>query len=255
MTKDNKQQKLSDSTDSAIAYSTCCVSGAVSKADISIYNEDCLQALKAMADNQFDLAIVDPPYGIGASADSRVGGSYTVNLGGVKKKVAAKAYTPKDWDFQKPTIEYWNELRRVSKNQIVCGGNYFASNLEDTSCWLVWNKRNGENNNADCELAWTSFKTAVRMFDWKWNGMLQQNMKNKEDRIHPTQKPVALYKWILKNYAEKGSKIIDTHLGSGSIAIACWDMGYDLTAYEVDKEYFDNACKRLETHKAQLTLW
>ena len=228
--------------------------GAVEKAQISIYNEDCLQALKAMADKQFDLAIVDPPYGIGASADSRVGGSYTVNLGGVKKKVAAKAYTPKDWDFSKPTIEYWNELRRVSKNQIVWGGNYFASNLEDTPCWLVWNKRNGENNNADCELAWTSFKTAVRMFDWKWNGMLQQNMKNKEDRIHPTQKPVALYKWILENYAEKGSKILDTHLGSGSIAIACWDMGYDLTAYEVDKEYFDNACKRLETHKAQLTL-
>ena len=229
--------------------------GAVDKAQISIYNEDCLQALKAMADKQFDLAIVDPPYGIGASADSRVGGSYTVNLGGVKKKVAAKAYTPKDWDFSKPTIEYWNELRRVSKNQIVWGGNYFASNLEDTPCWLVWNKRNGENNNADCELAWTSFKTAVRMFDWKWNGMLQQNMKNKEERIHPTQKPVALYKWILENYAKKGSKIIDTHLGSGSIAIACWDMGFDLTAYEIDKEYFDNACKRLETHKAQLTLW
>jgi len=229
--------------------------GAVEKARISIYNEDCLQALKAMADKQFDLAIVDPPYGIGASADSRVGGSYTVNLGGVKKKVAAKAYTPKDWDFSKPTIEYWKELKRVSKNQIVWGGNYFASNLEDTPCWLVWNKRNGKNNNADCELAWTSFKTAVRMFDWKWNGMLQQNMKNKEGRIHPTQKPVALYKWILENYAEKGSKILDTHLGSGSIAIACWDMGYDLTAYEVDKEYFDNACKRLETHKAQLTLW
>ena len=229
--------------------------GAVEKAQISIYNEDCLQALKAMADKQFDLAIVDPPYGIGASADSRVGGSYTVNLGGVKKKVAAKAYTPKDWDFSKPTLEYWNELKRVSKNQIVWGGNYFASNLEDTPCWLVWNKRNGENNNADCELAWTSFKTAVRMFEWKWNGMLQQNMKNKEDRIHPTQKPVALYKWILENYAEKGSKILDTHLGSGSIAIACWDMGYDLTAYEVDKEYYDNACKRLETHKAQLTLW
>ena len=255
MTKDNKQQKLSDSTDTAIAYSTCCVSGAVSKADISIYNEDCLQALKAMTDNQFDLAIVDPPYGIGASADSRVGGSYTVNLGGIKKKVAAKAYTLKDWDFSKPTLEYWNELKRVSKNQIVWGGNYFASNLEDTPCWLVWNKRNGENNNADCEIAWTSFKTAVRMFDWKWNGMLQQNMKNKEDRIHPTQKPVALYKWILENYAEKGSKILDTHLGSGSIAIACWDMGYDLTAYEIDKEYFDNACKRLETHKSQLTLW
>jgi len=229
--------------------------GAVEKAQISIYKEDCLQALKAMADKQFDLAIVDPPYGIGASADTRVGGSYTVNLGGVKKKVAAKAYTPKDWDFSKPTIEYWNELRRVSKNQIVWGGNYFASNLQDTSCWLVWNKRNGENNNADCELAWTSFEKAVRKFTWMWKGMFQQNMANKEDRIHPTQKPVALYKWILENYAEKGSKIIDTHLGSGSIAIACWDMGYDLTAYEVDKEYYDNACKRLETHKAQLTLW
>ena len=220
-----------------------------------VYLMDCVAGLRHYPDNYFDLAVVDPPYGIGASADSRVGGSYTVNLGGVKKKVAAKAYTPKDWDFSKPTIEYWNELRRVSKNQIVWGGNYFASNLEDTPCWIVWNKRNGENNNADCELAWTSFKTAVRMFDWKWNGMLQQNMKNKEDRIHPTQKPVALYKWILEHYAEEGSKILDTHLGSGSIAIACWDMGYDLTAYEVDKEYFDNACKRLETHKAQLTLW
>ena len=255
MTEDNITTNVQLENGSPAFAKPVLYAGAVEKAQISIYNEDCLQALKAMADKQFDLAIVDPPYGIGASADSRVGGSYIVNLGGVKKKVAAKAYTPKDWDFSKPTIEYWNELRRVSKNQIVWGGNYFASNLEDTSCWLVWNKRNGDNNNADCELAWTSFKTAVRMFDWKWNGMLQQNMKNKEDRIHPTQKPVALYKWILENYAEKGSKILDTHLGSGSIAIACWDMGYDLTAYEVDKEYYDNACKRLETHKAQLTLW
>ena len=223
--------------------------------NIKLYNADCMEVMKTFKDKQFDLAIVDPPYGIGASADSRVGGSYTVNLGGVKKKVAAKAYTPKDWDFSKPTLEYWNELKRVSKNQIVWGGNYFASNLEDTPCWLVWNKRNGENNNADCELAWTSFKTAVRMFDWKWNGMLQQNMKNKEDRIHPTQKPVALYKWLLKNYAKEGDKILDTHFGSLSIGIACNDMGFELTAIELDKNYYEAGKKRLIEHQRQLTIF
>ena len=223
--------------------------------NIELLNIDCLHYMKQCEDKQFDLAIVDPPYGIGASADSRVGGSYTVNMGGVKRKVAAKAYTPKDWDFKKPTIEYWEELKRVSKNQIVWGGNYFIENLTDSSCWVVWNKRNGENNNADCELAWTSFKTAVRMFDWKWNGMLQQNMKNKEERIHPTQKPKALYEWLLMNYAEKGNKIIDTHLGSGSIALACYDLKFDLVGLEIDNEYFVNASKRLELHKKQLTLF
>ena len=222
---------------------------------IELLNCDCMEYMATVPDKYFDLAIVDPPYGIGASADSRVGGSYIVNLGSVKKKVAANAYTSKYWDFSKPTIEYWNELRRVSKNQIIWGGNYFASLLPNSSCWLIWDKVTGDNLYADAELAWTSFDKAVRKFTWMWKGMFQQNMANKEDRIHPTQKPVALYKWILENYAEKGSKIIDTHLGSGSIAIACWDMGYDLTAYEVDKEYYDNACKRLETHKAQLTLW
>ena len=223
--------------------------------NIELLNMDCLLYMKQCEDKQFDLAIVDPPYGIGASADSRVGGSYTVNMGGVKRKVAAKAYTPKDWDFEKPTIEYWQELKRVSKNQIVWGGNYFVENLTDSSCWVVWNKRNGENNNADCELAWTSFKTAVRMFDWKWNGMLQQNMRNKEERIHPTQKPKALYEWLLMNYAETGNKIIDTHLGSGSIALACYDLKFDLVGIEIDTEYFQKASKRLEQHKKQLTLF
>ena len=222
---------------------------------ITITNEDNMELMARYPDNYFDLAIVDPPYGIGASADTRVGGSYTVNLGGVKKKVAAKAYTPKDWDFQKPTLEYWQELKRVSKNQIVWGGNYFASTLEDTSCWIVWNKRNGDNNNADCELAWTSFKTAVRMFDWKWNGMLQQNMNNKEQRIHPTQKPVALYKWLLDKYAKEGDKILDTHLGSMSIAIACADYGFELTGCELDKEYFDKGVQRIKNHVSQLKLF
>jgi len=207
-----------------------------------------MEAMAEMEDNEFDLAIVDPPYGIGASADSRVGGSYTVNMGGVKKKVAAKTYISKDWDFKKPTTKYWQEIKRVSKNQIIWGGNYFVENLTDNSCWLVWNKRNGENNNADCELAWTSFKTAVRMFEWKWNGMLQQNMKHKEVRIHPTQKPVALYKWLLKNYAKEGDRILDTHLGSGSIGIACWDYEMDLVGYEIDVDYFKAAKKRIDNH-------
>jgi site-specific DNA-methyltransferase (adenine-specific) len=220
-----------------------------------VYLEDCVKALKRYADNHFDLAIVDPPYGIGASADSRVGGSYTVNMGGVKRKVAAKQYTAKDWDFEKPTTEYWNELFRVSKNQIVWGGNYFVENLKDSACWLVWNKRNGENNNADCELAWTSFKTAVRMFDWKWNGMLQQNMKDKEERMHPTQKPVALYDWLLMNYAKPNDLILDTHLGSGSSRIAAYKGGFDFTAFEIDEDYYKSQEKRFNDFKSQLRLF
>jgi site-specific DNA-methyltransferase (adenine-specific) len=220
-----------------------------------VYLEDCVTALKRYADNHFDLAIVDPPYGIGASADSRVGGSYTVNMGGVKKKVAAKQYTPKDWDFEKPTTEYWNELKRVSKNQIVWGGNYFVENLKDSACWLVWNKRNGENNNADCELAWTSFKTAVRMFDWKWNGMLQQNMKDKEERMHPTQKPVALYDWLLMNYAKPNDLILDTHLGSGSSRIAAYKGGFNFVGFEIDAEYYEKQEKRFNDFKSQLRLF
>ena len=119
----------------------------------------------------------------------------------------------------------------------------------------MWNKRNGENNNADCELAWTSFDTAVRMFEWKWNGMLQQDMKNKEQRIHPTQKPVALYKWLLHNYAKEGDKILDTHGGSMSIAIACHDMGFDLDLWELDPEYYEKGVERFNRHKAQLKLF
>ena len=220
--------------------------GAVDKAQISIYNEDCLQALKAMADKQFDLAIVDPPYGIGMDS---------THFKTKSSNAKPNDYGKKDWDNAIPNKEYFNELLRVSRHQIVWGGNYFVENLTNSSCWVVWDKDNGDSIHADCELAWTSFKTGVKKVKWLWHGMRQQNMKNKEKRIHPTQKPVALYRWLLYEFAKEGDKILDTHLGSGSIAIACWDMGYDLTAYEVDKEYYDNACKRLETHKAQLTLW
>ena len=211
-----------------------------------VYNEDCVEALKRFPDKHFDLAIVDPPYGIGMDK---------THFKTKSSNAKPTEYGKKDWDNAIPSKEYFNELLRVSKNQIVWGGNYFVENLTNSSCWVVWDKDNGDSIHADCELAWTSYNTGVRKVKYLWHGMRQQNMKNKEKRIHPTQKPIALYKWLLSEFAKDGDKILDTHLGSGSIAIACWDMGYDLTAYEVDKEYYDNACKRLETHKAQLTLW
>ena len=213
---------------------------------IELLNMDCLLYMKQCEDKQFDLAIVDPPYGIGMDK---------THFKTKSSNAKPTEYGKKDWDNAIPSKEYFNELLRVSKNQIVWGGNYFVENLTNSSCWVVWDKDNGDSIHADCELAWTSYNTGVRKVKYLWHGMRQQNMKNKEKRIHPTQKPIALYKWLLSEFAKDGDKILDTHLGSGSIAIACWDMGYDLTAYEVDKEYYDNACKRLETHKAQLTLW
>jgi site-specific DNA-methyltransferase (adenine-specific) len=212
-----------------------------------ITNEDNMKLMGRYEDNHFDLAIVDPPYGIDVTNQSQGKG------GGVAKKIE---YKKTDWDKYAPNTEYFEELIRVSKNQIIWGANHFISRIPfDSSCWIVWDKDNGETDFADCELAWTSFKTAVRMLKWKWAGMLQQNMKNKEHRIHPTQKPVALYKWLLKNYANEGDKILDTHLGSGSIAIACHDLGFDLTACELDTDYFNAAIKRIEDHKKQLTLF
>lgn len=196
-------------------------------------------------DGYFDLAIVDPPYGIGEDGKSNH------SRGKIAK---AKKYTPKTWDKETPSIQYFIELKRVSKNQIIWGANHF-SNMSPSSCWIVWDKQNGKSDFADCELAWTSFTTAVRKFEFRWQGMLQGNMSNKEDRIHPTQKPVALYKWLLHNYAKPGDKILDTHLGSGSIAIACHDYGFDLTACELDKEYFDAAVKRISAHTAQIRIF
>jgi site-specific DNA-methyltransferase (adenine-specific) len=162
-------------------------------------------------DKFFDLAIVDPPYGIGEDG-----------LKNHSRSVSAKSkeYTPKKWDSTAPDKNYFTELKRVSKNQIIWGANHFIDNLDfkkNSPCWIVWNKMNGENDFADCELAWTSFDTAVRIFNFRWQGMLQGDMKNKEIRIHPTQKPVALYKWLLQKYAKPGDKILDTHLGGVAI--------------------------------------
>jgi site-specific DNA-methyltransferase (adenine-specific) len=200
--------------------------------------------MRLMPDNCYDLGLVDVNYGINASK-----GTW-----GSTNKGKVTNYGKKDWDKTSPCKEYFDQLIRVSKNQIIWGGNHFISKIPyDSSCWLVWDKDN-TGDFADCELAWTSFDSAVRKFRFRWNGMIQENMKNKEIRIHPTQKPVQLYKWILTNYAKKGDKILDTHFGSLSIGIACHDLGFDLDAWELDKDYFEAGKKRLETHQLQLSI-
>lgn len=205
-------------------------------------------------DNHFDLAIVDSPYGIGESSNDNKSRS---------KLGKSKDYGNKKWDDNAPNKEYFKELKRVSKNVIIWGANHFIENIPNanSSCWIVWNKENGENDFADCELAYCSFKSAVRKIDLRWHGMLQHDMKNKEVRIHPTQKPVKLYEWILKNYAKGNDKILDTHLGSGSIAIAVDSvnkiekMNLTLTACELDKEYYDKSIERIEAATAQTTIF
>ena len=209
---------------------------------LNITNEDCMDLMARYPDGYFDLAIVDPPYGIGEDGKSNH------SRGKIAK---SKIYTPKSWDKERPNTQYFEELKRVSKNQIIWGANHFG-HMPPSSCWIVWDKQNGETDFADCELAYASFDSGVRKFEWLWNGFQKQQP---ETRIHPTQKPVALYKWLLHNYAKPGDKILDTHLGSGSIAIACHDYGYDLTGCELDKEYFDAAMKRIAAHTAQIKMF
>jgi len=209
---------------------------------------DCMEGMAQFPDKYFDLAVVDPPYGIGED------GASNHSRGKIAK---AKKFTPKNWDSLPPEKAYFDELIRVSKNQIVWGANHFISRLPyDSSCWLVWDKDNGLTDFADCELAWTSFKSAVRMFTFKWQGMLQGNMKEKEHRIHPTQKPVALYAWTYHNYLPNGGKVVDTHLGSGSNRIAAYKAGnIEFIGFEVDEEYFDASVKRFEDYARQLKLF
>ena len=212
---------------------------------LDIRNMDCMELMAEFPDNHFDLAVVDPPYGIGV--DGGVGGGVLAKKSGFKKK---------GWDSESPPVEYFKELIRVSKNQIIWGANHMMDKIALASpSWIVWDKQNGDNYFADAELAYTSHKTACRIFKYRWQGMLQGDMKNKESKIHPTQKPVKLYDWIFANYAEKGMKILDTHLGSGSIAIAAHYAGMHLTACELDEDYFKAACERIDTETRQTTFF
>lgn len=212
-----------------------------------VLNCNCMDYMKTLPDKCFDLVIADPPYSIGEDGKKNHSRS---------KLAKAQEYTPKDWDRKPMPKEFFDEIIRVSKNQIVWGANHFISRIPyDSPCWIVWDKDNGNNDFADCELAWTSFKTAVRKFKYRWAGMLQENMKNKERRIHPCQKPVDLYMWLMMNYAPQGGVIFDPMFGSGSSRIAAHRLGFDYVGCELDKEYFDKSCERFKNETMQLRLF
>ena len=214
--------------------------------NIEITNEDNMLLMARYPDNYFDLAIVDPPYFSDYGKKNYTGND--ISTTGIKRQ------TNKIQNWDVPNEIYFNELIRVSKNQIIWGCNYYAKYIPDYGR-IVWNKLNDSSTFSKCELASHSFGLRVDKFDFMWNGMLQGDMKNKEKRIHPTQKPAKLYSWILKNYAKPGDKILDTHLGSGSIAISCHDYKFNLTACELDKEYYYATVKRITNHVGQTKLF
>lgn len=212
---------------------------------ITIHLGDCLEAMKQMKDNEYDLAIVDPPYGIGIDK------AMNANKG----RKGFKIYRKTNWDSSIPKTEYFEQLKRVSKNQIIWGANYMISKIkEDSQGWVIWNKVQRDFSMSDAELAFTSFDKTIRCFDYSRGSAMGNHNKN-GGKIHPTQKPVKLYEWLLDNYAKEGDKILDTHLGSGSIALACHNRKFELDGWEIDEEYYNNAVKRLNTHKQQLTLF
>lgn len=213
---------------------------------IRITNEDNMELMKRYPDNYFDLAIVDPPYGIDADIKNSSDKKQTKNSATKSKK-----YGNQLWDSDIPTDEYFEELKRVSKRQIIWGANYFGL----VGGMIYWHKNVTMPTYSTGELAWVSWMNKLDFVDITWHGMIQHDMSNKEIRIHPTQKPVALYKWILDKYAKQGDKILDTHLGSGSIAIACHDYGFDLTACELDTEYYNKAIERIKNHTNQQKLF
>ena len=237
-----RDTKLQITDEPAIAYSTCCVSGAVSKDGISLIHGDSLQALKIYGDNYFDVAIVDPPYGIG---DTFIGFS-----SGAKKGKLERVHKEMKWDDNIPSDEYFAELKRVSKKQIIWGANYFNSFNKEGGA-LVWYKNRGGNTLSQCEIASVSGQKKV---DYVAIQILTGFVAD-EERIHPTQKPVKLYRWILEKYTNENDLILDTHLGSGSIAIACHQMKRKLIGYEIDAEYYKKACKRFEEETRQTALW
>lgn len=228
------------------------------------YNLDCLEAMRSMPDNAFDLAVVDPPYGLKEHGGKRRS-TYAKQKNGKRVLVLDGAYEKKRWDSAPPPHEYFEELRRVSKNQIIFGCNYFVGEAFGPGR-IVWDKCNGGSDQSDCEIAYNSMTRRVDLFSYMWAGMMQGksaadgaimqgNKALNEKRIHPTQKPVELYRWIFQHYAKPGYKILDTHLGSGSSRIAAYDAGLDFVGYEIDPDYFKGQEERFEAHAAQLNLF
>ena len=216
---------------------------------IEITNEDNMKLMARYPDNHFDLAIVDPPYGLDFSKYNRVSKKSNGD------RYISNDYKKGDWDNSIPTDEYFKELKRISKNQIVWGGNYFPQ-LWINGCkgFIFWNKGNPVPNFADGELAYTSFNKVAKQFNFRYYGNLEGNTSASK-KHHPTQKPIQLYNFLLDNYANEGDKILDTHLGSGSIAIACYERGFQLTACELDEEYFNASIKRIKENTIQKSLF
>jgi|LakMenEpi03Aug12_release.lakeMendotaPanAssembly.Ray.scaffolds.fasta_scaffold434111_2 site-specific DNA-methyltransferase (adenine-specific) len=221
-----------------------------------VYLMDNIELMKHYPDKYFDLAVVDPPYGIKADRLTRTKGksgkskTFNQNL--------KYNYEPKEWDAEIPNIEYWNELFRVSKNQIVWGGNYFSEYLPSKKGWIVWDKKvtNANNTNfSDCELAWTSFDCILRKFTYDWIGFGYLNNPMKQVKIHPTEKPITLYEWIFSQYSKEGDIILDTHLGSGSSRIAANKAKLNFVGCEIDEEYFNKQNKRYEEFVSQARLF
>jgi site-specific DNA-methyltransferase (adenine-specific) len=215
---------------------------------IELLNIDCMEYMAGVPDKFFDLAIVDPPYGIGFGEFNRT------NKDSQGNKFKANKYKNSNWDDATPDSKYFFELERISKNRIVWGGNYYFDLLGNSKGLICWYKHQPVNNFADCEYAWTNIDKPAKVFDFQYYGNLEGNTTASE-KIHPTQKPVKLYRWLLKNYAKEGDKILDTHGGSMSSAIACHQMGFDLTLCELDKDYYEAGVKRFREQTMQQSLF
>lgn len=220
----------------------------------TVFNEDCVPALLNFPNNFWDIAIVDVPYGIDAS-------NMKLGEGKAGRWSGPKPYKRGDWDQDAPGGDYWEQLFRVSRHQIIWGANHFISRLMpfidiDSPSWVVWDKNNGETSFADVEMAWTSFKKPARLFKYTWSGYLQERMGDrKEERIHPTQKPVYAYRWLLQKFAQGGWKVLDTHMGSQSSRIAALQEGFDFWGWEIDMDYFNEGCARYDIEASKQTLF
>lgn len=228
------------------------------------YNIDCMGHMKTIPDGFFDLAVCDPPYGR-KEHGGKCRSGYVLQKNGTKLYVSDGLYEKKNWDSEVPPHEYFDEVCRVSKNQIIFGANYFTDEKFGPGR-IVWDKCNGNSDQSDCEIAYNSMTSRVDLFRFMWSGMMQGksitegyimqgNKSLNEKRIHPTQKPVALYRWIFQRYAKPGDKILDTHLGSGSSRIAAYDAGLDFVGFEIDKDYFDKQEERFAAHSSQMNLF
>ena len=218
--------------------------------DIKLILGDCLEIMRGMPDASVDAVITDPPYGIGESSD-KIASRNVFRKGKSNARAAQKNYGVFNWDNERLSQTHFQIMRRVSKHQIIFGGNYYTDYLTPSASWIVWDKLNGTNDFADCEMAWTSHKKAARMFRYMWNGMLKQKP---EQRFHPTQKPLDLMLWIIERYTDEGDTILDCFMGSGTTGVACARLNRNFIGIEINPQYFEIAQRRIAEAQAQLAL-